>query len=622
MNRCTDIRTSIIALCALLGAFLPNATHAQQNENSEESPWKNAHKMKKAGQDTADGDVNLTAKNPKALLRELRKSYESQSEGNLTKRIGILQEMIAVAPKDTADVAAELAKLKSLQSGALKAIADASAPGLELETSLKSISSYATYYGSDPSLLIALLESPFAKRLDSKIRELARSGNVDRLVAIDSALSEPSLSRAFGARYREAIDRAYATVVRDRWMESLQARTPIPGEQLLIGQMLQLPEAKLRLALSYEGESDQRLQDAIRRSFERRLGKSFELVDPQVDAAGSELALSVSAKPIQQEVLASETIKNSTVPGRVTETENPEFVDLVAKYEKAAKGYQTALDLYEAEHRRWIESMDNSDWDRAQNDLNSAKIQVQQTNPTLPNGQTNPEYTAAVETRDTMQAVANSISPVSYPEPVKPYPRHLKILDDLYLIPPTLVSSTEETPYTYTERKLVYRFRDVAKLHMARPNGETLATSYDVELAQERNWIQNVGVEPGDPKVDAGSFSQQELNSSLDIFSLEFASMCAKEVNRLAAQASDRTLAQGIQGKSLDQVFLGLALRQTQESRADLSLDSPTLRSLAQSAYSSEAALFRRDCLILVLSNPAFSSLNIPREIAKAISVE
>ena len=215
----------------------------------------------------------------------------------------------------------------------------------------------------------------------------------------------------------------------------------------------------------------------------------------------------------------------------------------------------------------------------------------------------------------TAEALAASAEPIIMPEPLKPYPHHLKILDDLYIIPPTIVTSTESTPYVYVERSLKYRFANQAKVSLVSNERQQLAAAPEISLNQERSWTENIGASPSDPAVKPGTFSEAELKSTLDLFNAEFAALCSKEFERLASQSAEAALQQGIAQRQLEQVVLGLALRQTTPEAISLRLDPVALRSLAAElppSGSQAAAAFRQRCLAAILAHPNLAPLGIP----------
>ncbi len=609
--------------CAF-GAFLvlPLAHHVQaQSGGAPADPWfatEVKRDIPEKQSDDSEDTVVINAKNPKALFRQLKANYDKQAEGNLARRISLLEEMIAIAPGESAAAQKQLTELKKIQTSAIEAIATASAPGRPLRESLADLSPYGAYFAFDPGLLLKLLDSPFANRLDASIRALAREDNATELAAIDQALSAPAISRVFGQRYRESIDRALGSIVQRRWALALDANAPLPGEGLLVSQLLQLPDAKLRLAIEFEGQPDEALRDSLRRSLQRRLGNSFEIAEPLALDAAPELGLRIDATPVQQERIAAETSKNSTIFGSVTEQPNPEFVALVEKYQKAAQGYKDAVENYEIDYQIWLDSIDTTEYDRAQDDFQSARQQVSATSPTLGNGESNPEYASAVQDLEIAQSVANSVEPITTLEPFKPYPHHLRLVEDLFLIPSTIVTTTESTPYVYTERNLTYRFANQAKIALVCAARRELAAAPEISLSRERNWTEVIGASPSDPAVKPGTFSEAELSSTIDLFNAEFAALCAKEFERLASQSAAAAIQRGIAQRQLDQLVLGLALRQTTPGATPLRLDPAALRILAAEPPPSDsqaAAAYRHRCLAAVLSHPSLAQLGIPSDL-------
>ncbi len=610
-------------LRAALGLAVPYlfSSFALAQEKPESDPWfTEERKAPEVVEDQSDDEetVILRKTRPAAIVKKLQKDLAAVPENNLNRRISILEEIVFTA-QPSPEVQQLLAELKAKRQDALQAIIASSSDSMPLEQGIERLAPYSKYYRGDSSLVVKLLSSDFTKRLKDRVSSLGRLNMLVELSSIESKIDEAGLSSIYGTQVKQSVSGATATMVARKWEELTQGLTILPAESYLIGQLLKQNDLKLGLQIDLPADADPRLTQSISRSIESRWGNDFQLTDKNARATTPEFVLKIDVSGIRSTYTTSEKAKQSIIPGAVVEEPNPDFLALVEKYEKAEKTYKAELDSYDARYQYYLESLDDTEHRQAQQNLTQAEERLSATPP--PNGpEVSPEYAAAQIEYQTAKILADSITLPMAIEPQKPYPHHLKILEDLYLVPSTLIISEEKTPYEYTSKELVYRFEAKAPITLESPAVEALEVKSAVTINQKRKWTQNVGVDPRDPAVDDGTYSQSEYDSALDIFGLEFSYYCNEELAKLLETAKSK-LADKAETAGLHQVLMLLALKNVTSPGNVPRLDEKELNALAEFATSHQVSPteFRAHCLAKLLSKTEFAHLANEEEIARIL---
>lgn len=564
--------------------------------------------------------LSIRRANPASLVKRLRRELQSAPETHLGKRIALLEQIVQTdRPKDS-DVAA-LKDATQRRDAALAAIQTANQPALSIESGIDTLAPHTPYYLGDSTLLVTLLKSDFSNRLDRQVSSLSRRNQTTRLAALKERIEQAGLAQIFGTRIKNSADGAASAMVARRWAELLDQSTPLPGEAYLIGQLLNQSTTKLKLAIEMPATTDPRLGNSIARGLETAWGDTFHLTTSDSRTQPPELVLEIDIDRIQSSKTTQERQVASKIPGAVLEEPNPDFLKLVERYEKAAERYQSALDHYEMMYEDYIEEMNNQEYQDAQEDLSQAKRVLESTPP--PSGNNTEQiqaYNEAVGMVETAEAVARSIPQPLAIEPTPPYPHHLEILEDLHLVPSTLIISAEETPYEYTEKTHNYLFQTAAPLRLEVPHFEEVAAQSEVRLDQKRSWIANEGVHPRDPAVADGTYSENAYESALDLFGLEFATNCANELKNLLGSAHQQ-LKSKTDTNSLSQSLLLLALQSATADSQHLQVEEHELEQLARLASSPQtsATQFRTACLSILLSKTEFSHLADPNKLEQLL---
>ncbi|MBK1875729.1 hypothetical protein [Pelagicoccus mobilis] len=554
--------------------------------------------------------VTIRRTNPSTLVKRMRKELQSVPEANLGKRIALLEQIVYTDRPKEEDIAA-LEETTELRTNALNAIDTANQPSLSLEDSVKALAPYSQYYLGDSELLVELLKSDFSNRLNDQVSSLSRRNQTTQLALIKTQIDQAGLSKVFGSRIQTSAGEAASSMIAKRWAELLDETTPLPGEAYLVSQLLGHSISKLSLAVEIPANTDPRLSASIVRGLESEWGNEFQLTTLDQREADPEFVLNIDIQNIQSTNTVEERQVGSKIPGAVVEEPNPDFLELVKRYEKAAEAYQSALEHYEILYEDYIEALNNDEYRNAQEDLNQARENLAATPPPVgDNPQQAQAYASAVGQVQTAEAMARSVSQPIAIEPMPPQPHHLKILENIHLVPSTLIISAEETPYEYTEKSLDFVFEAKAPVQLSVPLAQEVNVQSEVSLNQNREWIANEGVSPRDPSVDSGTYSESEYQSALDMFGLEFATSCANELRSLLKSAGHELEAQ-TNTNSLQDSLLLLSLKTATNDTANLKVGEQELAQLSQLAMDpqTDAKSMRAACLSILLSKTQFAHL-------------
>lgn len=599
-------KARLVGLALLTSTLTLYPVHADE----EPDPWFTQQKEGKT-EDVSDSPsaVRISTKRPKALFKQLVSDYQKTPDGNLSKRIALLEEALSVLP-DNAQEQQELAALKETRASLDKALTQASSSA-DLVASLETLSPYARFFRGDSTLLFQLLDSSFAESLHIKARSYSRNSDFQALETLQNAIRKAGLADILGTKITASANTSLARQIAKRWESDSQQFTALPSERYLVTALLGLPDARIPLSIKYPQNVDPKLSRNIQRSIEREWNTRFEIIDKNtIGALKPDFTLEIDATPIATDISQDSQTKESTIPGHIVEEPNPDFMDLTKRYEKAAKAYEIALISYEANYQRYLEQFERGAYEDAQDERDRTFAVLQQTPQTDAFGNQTEEYTAAKAESDAATSLANSMSQSDIPEPPKPLPRHHEILEELYLTPSTIIVSEESTPYEYTATDLDYQFSARANLALktavdSRPGNQEVVT-----LSQQRNWTQNTGVDAKDPAVDDGTFSDQDLSSALDIFSLEFGSRCSEKVSSLIQQSLNRLEHTNPQQDGIAQALAYIALKSAQSPAPIQPLGQDELAQLAELAKSDISARdFRIACLKLVLAKTEFANV-------------
>lgn len=611
--------TFVAALSLLATSALLPQISAQEEDAKD--PWfTTSIKMKSTGDGEDEQSVNLRTKNPNALAKHLRKVLADIPDANLTKRISTLEEIISLVPQKAQAEQEEAKRLRIEKSKTLESIELAGSGKLTIESSIQQLGPYSHYLRGDTSLLFQLLQTPLIDRIDARVRFLGRENDRESLAELDQLITANGLKPILGSRVNYAASDSITDTFLQQWKSLINEETLLPGEAFLLGQLLGNDELKLRVGLAIVSTADPRLVSNITRSMENDWGKKLEFIPTtrRIDAA-HDLNLTIETEDILASLYETSSNAESIIPGAVTEEPNPDFLDLVEEFEKAAKGYETSLKNYEMQYDHYLTQFEDDDYNRAQQQLGTAQDRLAATPQTDETGNTTQEYEAARAELQIAQSLANSVSPTTIPEPVKPYPAHLEILEELHLVPSTIITSEEKTPYEYTSKKLEYTFNTHAKLKLEAPIPNIEQSSTEVSLKQLRDWTRNEGIDPRDPIVDEGSFSQGEYNSALDLFSLEFGSRCSKEFKKLitdTAKTIDDATSPG-----LPQAVLSIALDYASSNKRPRTLNREELSKLTEKVNTEHMPLneLRATYLSIILHDSPYASLADKESIAAAL---
>lgn len=596
MNTPTRLVLSRFRLPALLLAAF-SCLQISIAESAAADPWLE-EQIAKSGEIKEDEDsessATLRKKSPQTLYAALMRDYNKLAETALSQRIAALQEAVSVAPNHSGEARALLEKLRELKRAAGEATR-AAGEASSVKEGFALIEPYLPYYAGDAELRAALNSSEFARRIVLELRELGEAGEYDRLAALKSSLESTGVDRLLGEVSRSAFQDSLSSIIEKKWRAGLEGSAPLPGERFLVERMLMQNDAKLVLQLDLSEGAASPAARQLEESLRRQWGRDFEIVG-RAASQKPDLLLSVSLGDAHVSRSESASAVKSSVPGRIAEEPNPDFMAAVDKYKKAAQGYETALKAYEMQYKNYIDDMNSSQSRQAQHGLQSAQASFNSVSASA-NGGTADGRAALAMAADELkiaEAVATATQGYSMPEPVKPYPHHLNHLETIYAIPSTIVIAEDSEPYEYTAKTLDYTIAASAELALKAPTDGAPAASASVNLDRKRSWTQNLGIDARDPAAGAGTFSEEELDSARNLFNLEFGAACAKKLDELLDSAATQAATAPASGS--DSLLLGLSLRLREAPAALSDAELRALAALAQRPDVSPQA-FRRDCL-------------------------
>ncbi len=621
-------RYTVIALAAVSAATSPiHNLYAQ--EAKEPDPWFTQEHERPSDQDEAkstvlgqkakdEPTVVLKRNKPAALVRELQKTLAATPDANLQKRIALLEEIVSTAKPKPANIA-QLEALRKLRTEAIQAISIAGEETHSLSSSIESLAPYSQYFKGDAALLVELLGSDFATRLSSQASTWGRRGNTVELAQLETQLQNAGLKTIFGDRVSQSVRGATSSMIARRLEDLSNSADQLPGEAYLMARMLKQDSGKLHLAVNLPAGADRRLVSNVSRSIANKWGDHIQITSYDNRTVRPELVLNIDANSITTSNTKKESQVSSYIAGAVVEKENPDFIALSKRYEKAAQAYQADLRSYEARYKDYIDQLDDVEYKQAQNDLRIAKSILKATPPPSGPG-AHPEWDAALEKVEFAETLANSISAPMAIKPQEPYPHHLKILDELYLVPSTIIESEEETPYEYTKQDINFTFETSAPVTLEIPLAGDVTTQETVSINQTRKWSKNIGVNPRDPQTTEGTYSEAEYESALDLFGLEFGSTCAQKLGPLL-QSAEQKLESQTDGSSLPESLLLLAIQEITNDGEQVELSQSELHTLAEIAKDPnvQPKAFRAKCLATFLAKTRFSHLANENEIEKLL---
>lgn len=598
------MKSKKILLSTLSSALFLAALPYSYSQDEDSDAWFSKDHEAAAAENAEENDgqdalFTTGRKSSRALYNRLIKNYEAVSQTNLSKRISVLEEAITTAPKHSKDVQAILAELKERKNDVLEAIESAGQSLSSIDDSIQLLSPHAEYFTGDSSLLFQLLNSSFVDRLDRRIRALGRSSDFDEIAEMKKSITNAGLIQVIGNRFNETTSDALTSIIERRWDVSSREFSPLVGEAFLLGRLIQAPQKKLSVQVVYPSGINPKLSANISRSLERNWGNDFQISS---STRNPDLILEINGQAIETTRNEGASLVASSIPGKVVEEPNPDFMIMVKRYEKAAKSYAVSMDAYEVNYQRYLDDLKEGP------EVQEAAGRVEQTENDLASALSNPGSSAAdingaMASASEAKVFMSGVTRMPMPEPRKPIPIHLDILDELYLIPSTIVTSSESTPYEYTTKELDYTFVSEAELALKTSADSNLKVEGSIDLQQKRDWVKNEGIHRSDPTAGPGTFSESELNSALDLFSLSFGTSCSKEFGELLAQANAHLSGSRTASQNIEQAFLKLSLAAQQSGSTSYALSSNEISELAELARTSSvsASQFRLACLSLII---------------------
>lgn len=598
----------LVALCATSVVILPSF---YGQDDSEPDPWfTQEHQRPNLAEDeTSSKEIDKSPALIKrtnvssAVARKSKRELENVPANNLKKRIKLLEDIVSSSKPSDDDIRL-LKELKDTRSNAIRAIQEASQSHDSIFNAMELLKTYSSYYKGDTSLLVELIESSFSERLLDLAGSLGRRGETEEIARIKSQLQATGLSPVFEERIEKAATVAMRSMIARQIEDISQSDKQLPGEAYLISRMFNQNSGRLRLAINLPQSADPRLASNITRSIENQWGEHIQTTSLNSRSTVPELILNVDTLGIHVTNTVNERIIQSIVPGTTTEHVNPEFQKLFKRYEKAFKVYQSELSQFEERYAIYLDQMNDSEY-----------LESLQHNPKTEVMDPNAESSAwgSDSTSQQIQGLASYSKSVSKPilnEPQKPFPHHLDILEKLYVIPSTIVSREEEEHYEYTEQALAFVIETEAPVSLQIPQIENLSIQSRVALNQNRRWIKNIGVDPRDPKATAGSYTEDEYESALDIFGLEFGSNCSNVLTQLLQQMSIQLNSMASKD-SIEQSLLAVALQSITSNDATEPLTQSELQQLVDFARKDTTSnlAFRAKCLATLLSKTQFAHL-------------
>lgn len=616
MNDSRDIIRPLLQNTFICAGLLLFPALPIQAQDADDDTWfdqqlNSSGTSSEASGEASDGDAKFRKKtSPTAVFNALIKEYERTPEANLTKRIELLARATKTLPDQSSKAAATLESLQQQKREIITEL-ERAATLSPIEQAIASLAPYRHNFSLDIALNQALLESAFATRIEDLASEAASRDDYESLQSMKDAIQSAGLSNLVLSRIGSLSTDSQNSAILRKWSAALEGQAPLKGERFLIQRALQADEARLGISIQIESKSNKQLAEPMKTSIARQMGDRFTPSSP--DLADLLIAIDLSDITISEKV--TETMKSSIVPGAIDERENPEFVALVAKYEKAAKLYESAMEAYELQFENWINNRQEGgavDFQhmkaQAQSKMESIRVAANTAEP----GSGSPgaawaEHAAAQAELRAAEGLEQLSAPQNLPEPVKPAPLHLDILERIYATPSTIVVSKEETPYDYTSQKIDATFNCKGSLAIADASVSPTAKGQFVALSRKRTYTRNLDVNPRDPVVDPGDYSPEAIDSTKDLFLLEFASECAKKIDVLFAEASERYLSIGLESKDPQAVVLALSLKANDER---FKLPEDEIRMLTELARNDAVSpnQLRRECLASVARTALASS--------------
>ena len=601
------IRLRLCTLATLATLWILSLSHAQSGATSaghEPDPW--FEERRTASEDVEDrkpAQAPSRKRNARALHRKLIAQYEQIAENDLSERIATLQEAISVAPSLGRRHELTLDELKRIKAGTLDAIEAAGQADISIEKGIETLEGHAEYLLGDPSLSAALQDSVFLDKVGARFRTLGRKGELESIDRIENAFKSSAMYPVVGDRVNTMIRSVLTRIVERRWDSSSRSFQALTSEAFLVGRLTQSEDKKMALHLDFPPDADLRLRSGVQRSVESAWGGRFLVDSSGADRGPSDLVLDVSLGKIQTRKIELQRTVSSSIPGPVTEEPNPDFIAMLDQYKYAAKRYEQALKIYEREYDNFLFHMTDQTYNNAQKDLDRAGSSFAATSSNAWSGGASFEYQTVADAMPTAETLANSLSALSLPEPMPPTPHHHKILEELQLIPSTLLTQGKATRYEYTSTDLMCVFSSSTDIALSSPADETLRLRGEVSLKQERYWMKNEGVHPNDPYAEPGSYTEAGLSSALDLFGLDFGTKLAAEFGELLGQVQTPAPTTLRDREDLEALLLRLSLAARDHNGDPYSLSNDELKELAGMARSPDSGpnKFRLACLDRIL---------------------
>ncbi|MDQ8186340.1 hypothetical protein [Pelagicoccus sp. SDUM812002] len=564
------------------------------SQEINDDPWFEQQANRDATESVAADDTSRTQKinaSPEKVYRSLIKELEKVPSYALTKRIELLKRAANSTAHDSNDTAKELEILEGALSEILTDIETAvNIPSLE--EAVKHLSPHQKYFQADIQLSKQLLDSHLSARLEKALTEASNSGNLEPIASLQATIQSSGLSHIFGNRLKSTLEQSQSDLILRRW-SSAQAQQPTsPSEVFLVRKVLGQEDARLPLSINILNHTDPRFQSSLQKSIARQLGNT---IAPRFDSS-ADLSVTIDVHQFNLDQQIEEASIESVIPGTLEEQENPEFAKILATYKKQAERFELAYQRYERDHDDWIRNYKSDDGklekgiEDAEKGLEEANKYAQQNN--------NPFTGFTPEAQDRMDSamlelqqarnMASSAQVQNRPEPIPPSPVHLDTLKKVYATPSVLVTESDSTEYTYTQQNILSTFQSEASLTLDSSNSP-LPKKQFVELERDRKWIRNLGVDSRDPRPQQDDYSEEAIDSTRDLFYLEFASACASKLETLLESAGQAQLETGLTLRDRQALLLGLSLKassqnltlpEQERSRLFALADDPSISSL------------------------------------------
>ncbi len=568
MPHSRDALRSLLQAAYLCTGFLISPALLIQAQEADDS-WfdqqldSQSSTVEKTGEESDSGAKPHRNASPSAVFNALIKEYERTPEGNLTKRIELLARATQTRPDHSDKAAAKLESLQQQKSNILIQLQRAATLS-PIEEAIASLAPYSRSFSLDIALSQTLIESAFATRIENLTSEAASRDDYAAIQSLKDAIQSAGLSNLVRSRIDPLAKDSQNSAIIRKWNAAFDRQAPLKGERFLVERSLQQEDAKLGISIQIESQDEDRLTEALTTGIARHIDGPFE----PASADQTDLLITVEIGNVIVNEDIAETTKSSVIPGAIDEQPNPEFVELVTKYEKAAKLYEKAMESYEFQFENWINNRQEGDSEfqqmkmQAQSKMENIRISTSSAAPGSGDpGTSLAEFSAAQAELRAAESLERLSAPLNLPEPIKPTPVHLDILQEVYATPSTIVVSKEETPYDYTSQEIVASFNCKGSLTITNAKATEIADGEPVTLSRKRTYTRNLNVNPRDPVVDAGDYSPQAIDSTKDLFFLEFASECAKKFGDILDEASDRYLDLGLTNRDPQAVVLALSLK-------------------------------------------------------------